>query len=150
MIQAARVLCCAAGAAIAAGCASRATTEPLSGVSLRIASATTTATAVQQLRVRATIANDQSQRLVVGNCLEPSAAIDSATATGWVELPSTQAISTAHCVAPLAIEARTSQTFDLVFNRANTAATFPRNVSLRLRIVLPDGVTGPVAPLVLP
>ncbi|HYW49395.1 MAG TPA: hypothetical protein VE861_02250 [Gemmatimonadaceae bacterium] len=150
MNKASQALLCAAAVPIVSACASRATTEPLRGVFLQVASATTTATEVQQLRVRATITNDESQRLVVGNCLEPSAVIDSATATGWVELPSNQAISLAQCVAPLAIEARTSQTFDLVFSRANAAARFPRNVPLRLRIMLPDGVAGPVAPLQLP
>ncbi len=119
-------------------------------IRLTVNSASTSTTEVPVLRLSATLANGQAERLVLGNCVEPSAVIDSATATGWAELPTNQSISLVQCVAPLAIEARTAQTYDLVFNRTTAAATFPRGVALRVRIVRPDGEPGPVAPLVLP
>ncbi|MCC7053433.1 MAG: hypothetical protein IT355_09200 [Gemmatimonadaceae bacterium] len=109
--------------------------EP-SDVGLRLTSAVTVGTTAQQLQVAAIIENRTDGTFRSAGCLRPELVIDSLTPSGtWVVLDARQLDDLASCAAPFNVAPGTSQPFQTAFVRSDTAARFPRGVSLRLRAV---------------
>ena len=103
------------------------------------------------LYIAATLQNGTTDELRRLCCTRPALALDSATATGWVELSATQTESLALCFSPYYIvSAGTTQTFETGFVRKSSAKVFPRGVALRMRLVGPTPESGPTAPVALP
>lgn len=103
------------------------------------------------LYIAATLQNGTAEELRRFGCTRPALALDSATATGWVELSATQTESLALCFSPYYIvSAGTTQTFETAFMRKSPAKAFPRGVALRMRLVGPTPESGPTAPVILP
>ena len=120
-------------------------------VRLRLTSATTASGTKETLTLRATIQNGTDTEFRRLGCTSPAVALDSATATGWAELPAEQLASLAICVSPYYIvSAGTSQSFETSFVRTSPATRVPRGVALRLRVIGATPEAGPVAPVILP
>ena len=120
-------------------------------VRMRLTSVATSSNANETLALSAMISNGTATEFRRFGCTRPALAIDSATATGWAELPALQLESLALCFSPYYIvSAGTSVTFETAFVRKSPAMKFPRGVALRLRVVGETVEMGPVAPLVLP
>ena len=151
-IHSLRSLCIAALAALT-GCSS----TPVSydgaspdSVRLHVTTVSVTGGANEILSATAMLDNGTAANFQRLGCLRPAMAIDSATATGWVELSAVQSTELALCFSPYYIvAAHSTQIFETSFVRKSPATTFPRGVALRVRIVGPTQDSGPTAPVVL-
>jgi hypothetical protein len=120
-------------------------------VRMRLTTVATSSNANETVVLSATIQNGTTTEFRRFGCTRPALAIDSATATGWAELPALQLESLALCFSPYYIvSAGTTQAFETAFTRKSPALKFPRGVALRLRVIGETPEMGPVAPIVLP
>ncbi len=143
--------CIATGLAlIASGCSTAGTTVtgPSEGT-FRLVSAQVTKSDYEMLEVTARLTNTGTTPLRSGGCLRPDVAIDTQTAGGWSPLDVLQTAELVVCIQAYTLAPGTTGEFTTAFRRAKAADVFPREVPLRLRVVLQSGSEGPVLPITI-
>ncbi len=147
-ISATRILFAAAALAIL-GCSSTTrVTGPADGA-FRLIDARLTASEIQYLEVTAALTNTGSTPLRSGGCLRPDVAIDVQSLEGWSTIDVLQTSELVQCVQAFTLAPGASQQFTTAFRRAKVSDLFPRDVPLRLRVLLQSGSDGPTLPITL-
>jgi hypothetical protein len=147
-----RSLCVATIAAIGACASTPVATDSASpdSVRLRVTAVSVSGDANEVLTINATLENGSAEAFQRLGCLRPQMMIDSATASGWAELPALQSAELALCFSPYYIVgAHLTQAFETSFARKSPGTPFPRGIALRARVVGPTPESGPTAPVVI-